>query len=291
MKIVGVIPVRNEDWILGLSLRVALEWCDSVIIAFHKSCDTSHQIVLQVASNENDCRQNPELVRVSWLDWTGKAWDEMDQRQALLNSARLEDATHIALIDADEVLCGDSLPRIRALAEDLPPAGMLTARMPCMWRGLDQYRVDRGSVWSGRHDLALVFRDAPGLCWAPAHDGYQHHSRAPRGIQTTYRANLDVMHLQFASWRRLLAKQTWYRMTDRLENPNRPSSQIERTYAAATDERGAQLAEAPAEWWEPYKEWRKYVDLEREPWHEAEIRRMLSEHGEEKFAGLSILVR
>ena len=60
------------------------------------------------------------------------------------------------------------------------PGECLNVNMYCPWRSLHQYRVDK-CIWHPRRDLALVFRDAPRLSFAPGKDGYQHHARAPRG--------------------------------------------------------------------------------------------------------------
>ena len=33
MKLVGIMPVRNEDWCLDLTARAALMWCDELVIS------------------------------------------------------------------------------------------------------------------------------------------------------------------------------------------------------------------------------------------------------------------
>jgi hypothetical protein len=39
MKLIGLMPVRGEDWILGLSARAALMWCDELVILLHSCTD------------------------------------------------------------------------------------------------------------------------------------------------------------------------------------------------------------------------------------------------------------
>ena len=45
MKLVGLMPVRNEAWCLGFTLRVALRWCDEVVVCDHGCTDESRAIM------------------------------------------------------------------------------------------------------------------------------------------------------------------------------------------------------------------------------------------------------
>src|SRR5215475_9209519 len=105
MKLTAIMPVRNEEWILGLSARVALEWCDELVVLNHCSFDRTHAILEEISR---------ETGRVRFAAHNTSQWREMEHRQQLLDIARHYEATHIALIDADEVLCADSLPGIRS---------------------------------------------------------------------------------------------------------------------------------------------------------------------------------
>src|SRR5437868_14507474 len=102
MKLIGMMPVRNEAWCLGLSARVALMWCDKLVIRVHSSSDGSWEIV-------NELVFEYPGGRVRAIQGGESEWDEMAHRQNMLNSARLRGATHLAIIDADEVLTGNLL--------------------------------------------------------------------------------------------------------------------------------------------------------------------------------------
>lgn len=280
MKLVATMPLRNEAWIVGMSARIVLQWCDALVVLLHASTDRTAEILLEVA------QEHPG--RVFLIAESGSVWKEMDHRQRLLDAARSIGATHIAITDADEVLTANHLPTVRDRIESLLPGKYLQAGMPCMWRGLDQFRID-GRIWADRQDLVIAFADRPDLNWQPV-NGYDHHHRAPLNCQPSRKVLLPggVMHLQWASWRRLTAKQAWYQMHERLRYPNKPVADIARLYAYAPDERGLRTAPAPESWWAPYQDLRKYVDLDCEPWHEAECRRLLAEHGAAKFSGLNL---
>src|SRR5580658_3305586 len=92
-------PVRNEAWVLGLSARVALMWCDELVILLHACTDATSDIVRGLIQEFSE-RINPIWDR-------DPTWDEMAHRQTMLESARWCGATHIAIIDADEVLTGN----------------------------------------------------------------------------------------------------------------------------------------------------------------------------------------
>ena len=57
-------------------------------------------------------------------------------------------------------------------------------------------------------------------------------------------------------------------------------------YEQALDEGGMQLAECPAEWWTGYRQ--DKVTLSGKSWYYFEIKKLLKEHGREKFAGLEL---
>ena len=275
-------PVRNEAWILGASLRIALKWCDEAILLNHASTDDTADIISQVEEEHRG--------RVHVLSESNSAWPEMDHRQRLLEAARHRKATHVALVDADEVLTGDWLVDIRATFEQLRPGEHVHVGMPCLWRGLHQYRVGQ-SLWSNRHDLCIGFMDRPelGIGWHAA-GGYDHHHREPYGTSLAGRIydSGGVMHLQWLSWKRLVAKHALYKTIERIKYPNKPIPKIDNTYSDALDETGIQLADCPAAWWEPYQRLLGHIDLDSEPWQAAECRRLVALHGVENFAGLNL---
>ena len=94
--------------------------------------------------------------------------------------------------------------------------------------------------------------------------------------------------MQFASWRRLLAKHAAYKVMERLKYPAKRVPEIERTYNLAPNEDGLRLAPVPNGWWEPYIHLMGYLDVDREPWQEAEVRRLVAEHGLVHFHGLTL---
>ena len=52
MNLVAVMPLRNEAWIVGLSARVALKWCDGLVCLLHASTDGTADIIADVAREQ-----------------------------------------------------------------------------------------------------------------------------------------------------------------------------------------------------------------------------------------------
>jgi Glycosyl transferase family 2 len=309
VKLVGIMPVRNEAWCLGLTLRVALKWCDEVCVLLHHCTDESLQIVADVKSEVTD--------RLGYVIVPEDSWDEMAHRQKLLECARGEDATHIAIVDADEFITGNLLnwdessnaDAMHTMADGCPCGAMLelpgyNLRDVCALMGdpraLIPMAYHASGVWGNRW-FATAFRD-----WAPAHwAGDRFHHRAPMGIRwlpwrPIKQGEGGTLHLWGASERRLRAKHALYKITERLRWPSKTTLQIEYDYDPATNPNSLMaqqmrcagpwtFAQVPSEWIEPYADLMRYLDVDAEPWQEAEVRLLLQKHGREMFRGLDLL--
>jgi glycosyltransferase involved in cell wall biosynthesis len=281
MKLIAVMPCRSEAWILRASLEAALKWVDGIVLLDHASIDETPAIIKAAA----DAYPN----RIFCVREDDPSWPEMTHRERLLEMAREAEATHIALIDADEILTANLLSSIRGWFEQLQPGQLIEVPMLAM-RDLDHYQDDQ-SVWSGAM-LTLGFCDSPNLNWKAAEDGYQHHSRPPYGcIGARYQPirkkdEGGVMHLQFSNTLRLRAKHILYRMIDRLKWPERETvDHLNWKYDLALQP-PTQLRTIPYSWWDGYH--KELIDLNGVPWHEEEIRRLLREQGHGPFEGLDL---
>ena len=312
MKLIGLMPVRNEAWCLGLTLRAALRWCDIVICADHGSTDNSREIMEQIAD---------ETKRVVIRDDREPEWREMEQRQMLLNEARECGATHIAIVDADEIVTGNLLtdqgtrgqkppwmwPKyssnplwIRPLVEAVPKGSILQLPMYQLRGSLDRYHAN--GIWGNRW-LSVAFQDDPKLSWS----GDKFHSREPQGMTLKpYRpiahGQGGSLHLWGVSERRLRAKHALYKVTERLRWPKKGGIDIDRMYnlwRSPQDSVDAgyglgatwTFADVPAEWWRPYNRTLIHDDDYKAGttlWQEAEVKRLVAQHGAETFAGLDL---
>lgn len=285
MKLVGMMPVRNEDWVLGLSLRAALLFLDEVVVLDHGSSDRTPELLAAVAA------EHPG--RIHCLAESDPVWRETGIRNRLLAAARQRGATHLCALDADEVLTGNLLPGIRGRFAALRPGDTLWLPWLSLWRSLDRYRDDESEVardcW-----MVLGFRDDPALHYRNNQGEYDIHSRRVKGLHGVLRlgrskADGGVFHLTFANCRRVRVKTAWYKMQETVRYPNlRTAAELNEWYACDLDETGLRTSAAAPEWWEPYRAWRGEVALDGEPWHESECRQLWQRHGPAAFAGLEL---
>lgn len=309
MKIVGLMACRNEDWCLGLTARAALMWLDGLVLLLHRCEDGSTRIAAEL----NCETEKPVCINVSQTE----QWEEMKHRQMMLECAREhQDATHIVYIDADEILTADLLDtqpgasgqRIRALINMLPPNSILQIPWLQLRGSIGQVHV-RG-VWADHQNADLAFRDDPALYWSSdGRGGYDFHHRKPMGKTLVpwaplgARRDSGLMHLQMVNGRRLRAKQALYKMTEVLRWPGRePIAMVNERYNLAVYGQyktpkaddlkrslDATLTAAPLDrWWKAYSHLMHHLKPHTAPWQEAEVLRLLEEHGPQKFAGLDL---
>jgi hypothetical protein len=173
----------------------------------------------------------------------------------------------------------------------LPPGGVLVCPIHNLWRSLDGYRNDDRKFGNGW--VILAFGDHPQAEWKPAEDGYQFHQRLPHGRWLSpmrwpvERERGGLMHLQHASWRRLVAKHNFYKMTEVIRWPHRDREVIRKLYNTALDETDIRIFPVPPEWWAHGID-RNLIDLDAVPWQEAEVQKLLAEYGSEFFEGLDL---
>jgi glycosyltransferase involved in cell wall biosynthesis len=285
MKLVGMMPVRNEDWVLGLSLRAALLFLDEVMVLDHGSSDRTPELLARITA------EHPG--RVHRLAESDAVWRETAIRNRLLAAARQRGATHLCALDADEVLTGNLLPGIRGSIAALAPGETLWLPWLSLWRGLDRYRDDESEVATDCW-MMLGWRDDPAVHYRNNQGEFDIHSRRVKGQSGTRRIGRDkadggVFHLAFANWRRLRVKTAWYKMMETVRYPGlRTAAQLNQWYACDVDEGGLRTSAVAPEWWEPYRAWRGEVALDGEPWHESECRQLWQRHGPTAFAGLDL---
>lgn len=299
MKLVGMILVRNEDWILGLSLRTALLWCDAVVVLLHSCTDNSRDIVMQARA------ENPGIEFLV-IETDEPDWPEMGHRQLMLEGARTLRATHMAIIDADEILTSNIIgtftregreahinpSMIRCAAASLERGMIMQLPGYNLRNGVSSYHSN--GVW-GKRWFSVGFKDDPALGWA----GDTFHRREPQGrtlrpFQPFPQGSGGVMHLWGASERRLIAKHCWYKITEAIM-AQRPIDVIDREYSMSIHGRGSgdnpstwTYADVPESWWSGYAHLMQFLHLDTVPWQEAECRRLVEQHGRGITKGLDL---
>lgn len=288
MKIVATMPVRNEGWILGLTARAALMWCDVLLVLEHYSTDAR-----EIRYKIMDERKDAQCIMYQHVRGP---WCEMDHRQNMMDEARRLGASHIAILDADEILTGNLVPRIRDICDSMAVGQML--ELPQINVRGDIGTMHTQGLWAGQH-TAVVFRDEPGLHWSADAKGYQHHHRAPHGrtfapLRPIGRRHGGLFHMQMLDERRLRAKQYLYQLNDVLGGFRTPEAArqyyslsvygcVPATVPSAADSWEMRrtmpgLGPVPPEWWEAYRDLLPHLKPDVEPWQLDECRRILKEN-------------
>lgn len=281
MNLIATLPVHNEAWVIRASLRAVLDWCDAAVVLLHACTDWTAEIVQNIAA------WNPGRVHILTDD--DPVWREMQHRQSMLEAAREMGATHIAVVDSDEILSANLVPQIREQVERLRPGQLMMIPGYNLRGGLTHYHVN--GLW-GNRQFPVVFPDEPGMHWS----GDLFHHREPMGALLQRVRLIDygrggILHLWGASERRLIAKHRMYKLTERLRWPEKSITEINRMYNLAiygfVDDAPStwKYAPVPADWWGPY---RAGIDVDAVPSQEAECERLIAQHGREKFAGLDL---
>lgn len=274
MRIVCVMPVRNEDWVLGLTGRAALMWCDAILFLDNGSTDETPRIIAEICGEQD--RDRTAVLRLDG------EWREMEHRQVMLQQAREMGATHIAMLDADEIITGNLVPQMHSV---IPSASGWTLDLPQFnIHGFLDYAVS-GGVWANNF-TPVLFRDDPRLHWCAAADGYQHHARAPMGMRLRRyrpfnRGDGGVMHLQMLDERRLKAKHLLYQINEMLRWPGRKTAaQVREQYSLAIygDSAGFPVSPIKTSWWQSYEALRRHIFIGGEPWQLAEAKRLIADN-------------
>jgi hypothetical protein len=284
---VALTATRNEDWILGLSLRASLSFCDAVIISDHSSSDATGEILEALRTEYPD-----RLIDVHRT--ASSEWREAEVRQEMLERGRRLGGTHFVIVDADEVPTGNLLPRLRELVLRLRPGRCASLPMISPYHSASVYRFD--GAWGEGSGIPWAFADHSDLTWR-LDDDYQLHRRAPRGasdvgLAVPGRREGGLFHLQFVNRQRLASKAAWYKMMETVTYPGRRTAADLNLMYDWTLREDAQirLESVPPEWWAPYRErgWLKHFRPDAPAWQSSEARRLLERYGQARFSGLEL---
>jgi len=278
MKIIAVMPVRNEEWIIERTLRALSCFCDAIIVADQNSTDKTPAILRSYSKVH--VIENKESFHSNVVRWK------------LLEAARQFDGCNLILaFDADEIPASTILAQNNLeMMANLPIGWSVELPWVQLWRNPDQYRNDR-SVWSNswKH---FAFKDDRQMKYVKQIVINDHTARIPSDpLKHSCRMpDIPVLHFQFVVFERMLAKQRWYRVIEHIAAA-RPPVDINATYIITRDERNIVLRGTPPEWIQGWKD--LGIDLEHFQtedlfWYDIEILRFFAQHGTRHFADLDI---
>jgi glycosyltransferase involved in cell wall biosynthesis len=278
MKVVAMLPFKDEEWILPVFLSSVAPAVDEIVAIDDGSGDSSRRLVEEAGGHV-----------VSSADLAGGMWGaglggrELTVREKLLEIARERGGTHFIALDADEALTAPARHGLRDALARLEPGKKLAMRWVTLWKSPGAYRDGDASVWSDLYK-DFGFADAPDLDFAGVA-----RTPGPNGNEQWVRLAAEqgaVLHYQFVPWERVQMKQAWYRCQELIRRP-RAAFDLNVMYAHGLDDPEARTSPVPDSWLE---------DIDVPPgieelgptWHYDAILEWFDERGIEFFEPLQI---
>ena len=281
MKIIVLIPVRNEEWILEKSLKTASLFADHIIVADQGSIDRTPEI----------CKQFPKVI---YIKNPSEKFNERERRKILLSKAREFYGNNLIFaLDADEILTANVLkPKIlEKLVKQIKPGMSVMLQWIMVWKNPFQYRYDNLPEWRYNWKHFIYWDDRK----MSFDDTKIHSTRAPKEALSNYikLGDIKVLHYQFVSWSRMISKQCFYQITESFLYPKKSPLKFTSKYKwyLKKGPDGIILRDIPDAWIKPWQE--RGVDLENFPenelyWFDAEILQDFKKYGTKYFKWLDI---
>jgi hypothetical protein len=274
MKIIALLPVKNEAWVLPHTLACLSGFCDVVLIHDQQSTDGSREIAAR-------------FPKVVWIESPDSKICEQARWQ-LWDVARQYDGQNLLwCTDADELV---SPLRVQAFLHNRSNAltsGAVVDALYChVWNDPGQYRAGLGvyaPYWKAVGIVDDRRRDYDRSRSLPFHE-----ERVPIGLDAVRlpAEGAPVLHLQWLLPNRSQMRQAWYRCRELLHG-ERNIRAINAQYAGTLPEWHVPRAPIPPEWLEGVT--LPDPDVDREPaWQQAEILEWFDLRGIELFEPLEI---
>jgi len=235
MKIIALMPAKNEEWILKTTLPQLKRFVDEILVLDGQSTDGTKAIVERFQG----IAYEQEGTEVHYSTW----------RQFLLTKGRERGGTHFVWLDADEAFTTNFLPTFRSRLEQLRPGQKLVLDWLCLWKDPRQVRSD-GSVYSVLpKDFVFCDDGVSGFNPATLHEGRTPGPNDPERSLRIPREEGAVLHFQFVPFDRFQIKQAYMRCRE-LVMKTAQAWEINEKYAITLDDPAARCVPAPAAWLE-----------------------------------------
>jgi len=279
MKIIAILPVRNEAWIIRHTLTILEQICDVILVADGHSIDGTIEI----------CQSFSKVQLILDKEKDTNSLKSLNRRKILMDHARdYEGYNYILAIDADELLTAMVMsPDWENILDSMKPGDARHFRWYWIWKSPFHFREDQ-SVWSNRW-MYCFFRDDRRDSYS---DGNWHESRIPRAyIERSIEVPaLGLLHYAQVGKNRMLSRQAHNRVNE-LCHKNLSPIAINKRYIINRDERKICLKKVPEKWIFP---WKKIgLDFESLPdpelnYFDIEILQFFKQFGTPHFANLDI---
>lgn len=241
MKIIGLIPFKNEEHFLPTYLSNVRPICDEIIAVDDNSTDNSRQIMEDAGVTVKDY-ENTENLKGGWP--CGLI------RQHLFNYGREAGGTHFVCLDADETFTTNFVTNARDIMSQLKPGQKAHMQWLALWKSCTHFRTDY-TVWSNNFKDFIV-ADDPSLGYEY---GYMCEGRTigANNAETLRGLRLElgaVLHYQFAFYNNFQLKQAWCQVGELVQKGPSAIDEVKSKYSIVYLDENVVLTEMPKEWTE-----------------------------------------
>lgn len=276
MKIVALLPIKNEAWSLPVFLSSVKAITNDIIAVEDGSTDGSKEMLKKAG------------VKVYSLPVVpGNRWPMSKYRQFLLEKGRAMGGTHFIWLDADEAFTYPFVKNAQESIGKLKPGQKIMMPFLTLWKSRNEYRDKDGSLWDGNYKDFIVY-DVPEYRFE---EKFSHEARTegPNAPENCIRIDIKdgaVLHFQAAAWEFFQTKQAFYRCSESINFP-KEKVRVNQTYAVTLDDSSAKTSHVPEEW---LKGIEIPENLEKTPpgWQMGQMLEWFDKYGIEYFEPLEI---
>ena len=244
MKVIALLPFRNEEWCLPSYLHNTTKIVDEIIAIDDGSIDNSVKILEDAGAK---VYSSEKLIKFN------SGWSEGSIREELLKLGREAGGTHFVCLDADETFTNPLVENFQELLPQLKPGEKMSLQWLALWKSYSSYRHD-ATVWSNNWKDFVVCDD-PSLSYN--HNQHMHVGRTPASVSDVNNESWRrlenehgaVMHFQFSAYNNFQLKQCWLRCSELIQEPYN-SQGINIKYSITLLEQNVGLEEMPKSWYD-----------------------------------------
>ena len=272
MKIIALFPIKNDAWILPVTMPQLKLFADEILCMDGGSTDGTQELLKSYGALVKDQDQ----TNLNYSSW----------RQDLLNWGRERGGTHFIWLDSDEAFTTNLLPIFKEEISKLKPGQKLVMKWLCLWKNPREYRNDN-SIWSNLYK-DFVFCD----------DGVSsfgttklHESRTPGENNESTMITIPVekgavLHFQFVTPMRFQIKQVFQRCREHVLKTASPR-RLNYKYNDTFDDNDAKTLPIPNNWISGIQGMDDIKDTD-EAWYNTEILKYFEKYSIEFFEPLQI---
>ena len=244
MKVIALLPFRNEEWCLPSYLHNTTKIVDEIIAIDDGSIDNSAKILEDAGAK---LYSSEKLIKFN------SGWSEGSIRAELLKLGREAGGTHFVCLDADETFTNPLVENFQELIPQLQPGEKMSLQWLALWKSYSSYRHD-ATVWSNNWKDFVVCDD-PSLSYN--HNQHMHVGRTPVSVSDVNNESWRrlenehgaVMHFQFSAYNNFQLKQCWLRCSELIQEPHNFQG-INIKYSITLLEQNVGLEEMPKSWYD-----------------------------------------